>query len=200
MAPTSFDYKKATQAINYLASCTKSHQINIMRVLKLIWAADRYHIRKYGRTVLGDKYIAMQFGPVASKVKDLMERTVALQQNEAEYRDQFIKKVNKYTIESANKVDLDVFSDSDIEALKFAIKEFGRIEKYNLSNFTHEYPEWKKYEQLLESGKSQWEIINQNDFFKNPTNIKKDPFKIDEENLNISKEIFRENVALYNFL
>ena len=200
MAPTSFDYKKATQTINYLASCTKSKQINIMRVLKLIWAADRYHIRKYGRTVLGDKYIAMRFGPVASKAKDLMERTIALQIDETKYRDQYIKRLNKYTIESINKVDFDFFSETDIEALKFAAKEFGKIEKFNLSNFTHEYPEWKKYEQLLESGKSEWEVINLNDFFKNPTSISKDPFQADEESLSISKEIFQENVSLYSFL
>ena len=58
-------YKKATQALNFLAK-KKGGKINRMKALKLIYFADRLHLRTYGRPIIGDDYWAMQFGPVPS--------------------------------------------------------------------------------------------------------------------------------------
>ena len=45
----------------------------ILSDIKLIFFADRYHIRKYGRPITNDEYLAMDFGPVNSGVKDIAE-------------------------------------------------------------------------------------------------------------------------------
>ena len=67
-----FSHKKATQAINFFA-CRNGGAIEKLRLLKLIFFADRYHLRKFGRPITNDPYWAMQFGPVASSVKELAE-------------------------------------------------------------------------------------------------------------------------------
>jgi uncharacterized phage-associated protein len=144
-----FNYKKATQALNYLA-CRSGSKINKMKALKLVYFADRYHLRKYGRLITNDTYFAMEHGPVASGVKDLAEFSVALDKHEASYAKQYIRPVSKYTYESIADVDRDVFSDSDIEALKFAFETFGQLDKFKLRDKTHLYPEWKKHEQSLQ--------------------------------------------------
>lgn len=36
------------------------------KLFKVLWFADLEHLKKYGRTVTGDTYVAMEFGPVTS--------------------------------------------------------------------------------------------------------------------------------------
>ena len=71
--PFSFSHRKATQALNFFAQ-RAGGSINKMKALKLVYFADRYHLRKYGRPVVGDEYLAMNYGPVASGTKDLWAR------------------------------------------------------------------------------------------------------------------------------
>lgn len=52
--PFSFSHRKATQALNFFARKAPGHSINKMKALKLVYFADRYHLRKYGRPVVGD--------------------------------------------------------------------------------------------------------------------------------------------------
>jgi len=43
-----FDYKKAIQVINWFANKTNG-QIDKLKLMKLIFLADREHMRRYGR-------------------------------------------------------------------------------------------------------------------------------------------------------
>ena len=67
-----FAYKKATQALNFFA-IENGGEIEKLHALKLIFFADRYHLRKYGRPITNDQYWAMRLGPVPSGTKDLFE-------------------------------------------------------------------------------------------------------------------------------
>src|SRR5882724_2767190 len=78
--PFSFSHRKATQALNFFAR-KAGGRINKMKALKLVYFADRYHLRKYGRPVVGDEYLAMNYGPVASGTKDLAKRKHATRRN-----------------------------------------------------------------------------------------------------------------------
>ena len=143
-----FDHEKATQAINFFAR-QSGGAVNKLAALKLVYMADRYHLRKYGRPVIGDTYFAMKLGPVASAVKDIAEGDFLDEQVE-EYATKYIEPIvrsdgNVYTVKSVADVDEDVFSDSDLEALHFAVRTFGDQRKYNLSDITHAYPEWKRH-------------------------------------------------------
>ncbi len=69
-----FDLKKAAQSLNCLAK-KSGGRINKMKAIKLIYFADRYYLRKYGRPVANDEYVAMGYGPVGSKTKDIAENT-----------------------------------------------------------------------------------------------------------------------------
>src|ERR1700681_3309737 len=87
--PFSFSHRKATQALNFFAN-RAGGSINKMKVLKLVYFADRYHLRKYGRPVVGDEYVAMNYGPVASGTKDLAEMSYFLGEEEESYAKRFI--------------------------------------------------------------------------------------------------------------
>lgn len=162
-----FNYKKAAQALNFFAE-KEGGSINKMKALKLVYFADRYHLRKYGRPITNDEYFAMAYGPVASGVKDIAEMSDFLGPKEKDYSSEFIEVFNRYEIKSKKTYDADVFSDSDIEALSFAWNKFGDILEFDLADITHQYPEWKKHENKLK--KSSRVRMNYEDFFDDPQN------------------------------
>ena len=146
-----FAYKKAVQALNYFA-IQNDGEINKLHALKLVFFADRYHLRKYGRPITNDQYWAMPLGPVPSAVKDLFELDSA-SSLERHYAEQCFKPGTRaHTIQSLAMVDYRVLSQSDREALEFAWQTFGR--KYGIVETAHEYPEWKRHEAALKGGTS----------------------------------------------
>lgn len=166
--PFSFSHRKATQALNFFAH-RSGRSINKMKALKLVYFADRYHLRKYGRPVVGDEYVAMNYGPVASGTKDVAEMSDFLGEEEARYAKKFIEPSESgLAYSSVADVDEKVFSESDREALRFAWGRFGRVEKYALSKLTHRYPDWKKHEAALKSKVVSRVPMNYRDFLQDP--------------------------------
>lgn len=160
-----FNYKKAVQALNFF-TLKEGGKINKMKAIKLIYFADRYHLRKYGRLLTNDEYFAMPYGPVASGVKDIAEMSSFLGKEERGYAELFLKVPNRYDIESAKNDFDNVFSESDMEALSFAWRSFGHLPEFELSEITHEYPDYKKHETKLK----EYSRIRMNceDFFEDP--------------------------------
>lgn len=166
--PFAFSHRKATQALNFFAQ-RAGGSINKMKALKLVYFADRYHLRKYGRPVVGDEYVAMNYGPVASGTKDLAEMSDFLGEEEARYAKKFIEPSESGRMyASVSGVDEKVFSESDREALVFAWSRFGRIEKFALSKLTHRYPDWKRHEAALQSNVVTRVPMNYRDFLEDP--------------------------------
>ena len=67
------DTKKIIQALAYMAYKEPNHIMDNIKAYKLLWLADRYHVRRTGRLVTGDAYYAMPKGPVPSDAKNLLE-------------------------------------------------------------------------------------------------------------------------------
>jgi len=188
-----FDHKKAAQALNYFAN-KNGGKINKLKALKLIYFADRYHLRKYGRLITNDIYFAMQLGPVASSTKDIVEGSEFLDTSEKEYAKCYFSLKPKYLLVSNKPVDLDVFSDSDIEALNFAWERFGHIEKFKLADLTHKYPEWKRTEKSLRlSPRIQMDLL---DFFDDPTEGIEKCFTLTRKDRESLKEHVKETYYL----
>lgn len=160
-----FKYKKAAQALNFFA-IENGGLINKMKALKLVFFADRYHLRKYGRPITNDEYYAMPFGPVASGVKDIAEFSDFLGETEQEYAAQFIERPDQYTIRSKAACSEKVFSKSDLEALRYAWEKFGQVDEFALVELTHQYPEWKRHESAIET--TQRIKMFYEDFFEDP--------------------------------
>ncbi len=193
------DYKKITQIINYLvrkdASSSSMHEL---KIIKLVWAADRYHLRKYARTVSGDQYYAMINGPVGSMTKDVAEfsnnSTFRSLNNDSafKYIASYInyKKSNQDAqLSSVNDTDKTELSDSDREALDFAWDNFGKYDYISLIEITHKYPEWTLKQSKLDEGEKRAKI-NLFDFFKNLTTDEPDPFSVTNPYVTTSKQLF----------
>lgn len=188
------NFKKTVQAINLLTTLEWGF-VDKLKILKLIWLADKYSLRKYWRTILWDTYFAMKFWPVASWVKDILDqKTEYIEQISIEYITTYLnKKWNN--VASAKEVDRQYFSDTDEEVIKKIFEYFWKFSGIKLVDVTHKYPEWAKFEPKLKS----WEIIQAPmsylDFFENVPNQDR-IFDISEEHLELSKEMFQEDQNL----
>lgn len=192
------DYRKAVQAINFFAQ-KENGKVNKMKAIKLIYLADRYHLRKYGRPVTNDFYLAMKLGPVGSRVKDLAELSLSLTDDERAYAEQHIR-TSGYDTESKAAVDEEVFSETDLDALEFAYKHFGKYKPFELAEITHDFPEWAKYEEQFKKRAAASEIMEYADFFDDLDNENNKPFVAPAEDLASSKETFIENCKIRGYL
>lgn len=146
-----FAPEKLVQALVFFAQ-RGVRDLDKMKAAKLLFHADKYHLLKYGRPVLGDQYACMDYGPVPSASLNVMNDVVAGDKHfrplAKELFDEYLtvekSMFRKYPVFRARKEpDLDVFSDSDIEALDHAQKNHGAKSAWNLSEQSHEEPSWK---------------------------------------------------------
>ncbi len=193
----SFSYKKATQALNYFAKQNGGH-INKMKALKLLFFADRFHLRKYGRLITNDEYFAMNYGPVPSGGKDLVEGSDFRPDVEKSYAGQYLNPVNRFEFSSLKDVDGIVFSRTDLESLEFAWTKFGSFDEFALADLTHQYPEWTKHEATLKSEISSREKMSFDDFLEDPPPGVEPCHPLDAHERTIRREELRELCAIHN--
>lgn len=182
-----FNYKKTVQALNYLASISGG-SLNKMKAIKLLWLSDRLHLRKYARTITGDTYFALKLGPVPSNTRDILENSSFLSEDELKYSSQFISITDKYKYASNGDPYLKVFSETDIEILNEVFSVYGQLSHFQLSELSHEFPEWKKWEASLKRSNSRY-LMNFSDFFQDTPN-KKELFIEEHEDLQLIKSLF----------
>ena len=164
----SFSHKKAIQALNYFAAASGGC-LNNMKALKLVYFADRHHLRRYGRPITNDTYFAMKFGPVASACKNLLneaEEFTAPEENE--YRALFLCRDGEHDFSSKCPMDAMVLSESDMESLRYAWENYRHLDHFQLADETHRFPEWIQHQMALESGQATRRQMHYSDFLQNP--------------------------------
>jgi uncharacterized phage-associated protein len=185
----SIAHRKAAQALNYFAR-QDGGSINKLKALKLLFFADRYHLRKFGRTVSECAYFAMQHGPVPSEAKSIAEEAANLPPSALAYARKYVRKKGDYECAAGAEVDASVLSASDREALDFAWRYFGRFSGYKLRDITHHYPEWKRHERKLETTKRV--PMDAADFFKEPEAGYIPCHSLTDEEREAALELFRQ--------
>ncbi len=190
-------YKKATQALNFFAN-KKDGKINKMKAIKLIYLADRLHLRKYGRPIIGDTYWAMKLGPVGSYSKRIAELD-SIPNEVLSYAKKYLKPTDekKQSFVSLKPVEMDLFSKTDLECLETIYKHFSDKDQFELADISHKFPEWSKHNSALKTGKRRV-LMNYDDFFSDTE--KGDPlFAQSKTDLNLAKESFDEMQEVSTF-
>ncbi len=190
-------YKKATQALNFFAR-KKDGKINKMKAIKLIYLADRLHLRKYGRPIVGDMYWAMKLGPVGSLTKKVAELT-DMPEDVLAYAKKYIKPADdkKQSFISLKPTELDLFSKTDLECFEKVYDVFSDKDQFELAELTHKYPEWLKHKRELVSGKKRVRM-NYDDFFAS-TNQGDILFRENKTDLEFARQSFEETREVSEF-
>ncbi len=111
--------------------------MSYMRVLKLLYIADREALRETGHTITGDNAVAMKHGPVLSRLYDLIKGGNIL----APQWDQYIKK-DGYQISLAQDPGNGTLSKYDIEKIEEVCTDHREMSDFEIVDKTHEFPEW----------------------------------------------------------
>lgn len=134
-----FRREEALQAILYIlqkmGGTCDMHKCN-----KILYFADNAHLSKYGRTITGDSYIAMDFGPVPSSVYDLFKAVRGegyFSSMVDNIRNSMFMFVNKKDIVSLTSPDIEYLSDSDIEVLDKYIDYFKNMSFDETTRVSH---------------------------------------------------------------
>ena len=130
-----YDQQRATQAVLWLLH-KHGGQLDILKLLKLMFFVDRLHLARYGRPTVGGRYFAMQYGPVASELYD------AIKAAGAETGEPYVTKGNQ--VIAVLPLDENFLSESDIGALEEVDREFGHLDPFRLSDITHNLKVWSK--------------------------------------------------------
>ncbi len=185
---TSFKFKKAVQALNYFAQ-KEGGKINYMKAGKLVYLSDRVHLRTYGRTITNDTYIAMKNGSVPSKTKDIILKSAWFEGEILDYVNVYLSDPEKYSFRSLNEVDKSVFSKTDLKIMDDIYNFYGEKDQFELSEYSHNFPEWQRFENELKLGVGKAFSIDLNDFFEN--GLSDLPFSQSAELLSLSKKQFQ---------
>jgi hypothetical protein len=115
--------------------------IDVYHVIKIIFAADCYHLSRFGRPVTGDYYVAVQHGVMPSIAKDIIDEDIYTLKHCGITKSPLIK--NGYSLHAARDFDRDKFSKSDIEALEYGLSEYANIPTFSgVREKNHQHPAW----------------------------------------------------------
>jgi uncharacterized phage-associated protein len=205
-----FNIEKIIQVLAYIQKTANIS--DKLALIKLLFFADRLHLRRYFSFISQDIYYALRNGPAASntlnvvnKYEDYLDITNPVISN-------FLKKIE--LVDNVNrKIDetnVDLISNNEIKTIDFICEKFGSFTSDILVELTHDYPEWKRYENLfLKEELAFSAIIKIEDFFTNPDvgtspALQKyfngvDPLYEDIEYLNEAKSFYLTNLAIKNY-
>lgn len=152
--PDTFDAKKAVAAIVLLVQETQAMMYSVM---KMLYLADKAHLEKHGRFITGDRYVAMQQGPVPSRAYDLVKHARGeekLHDGDEIIREYLACDPQTHVITLKRPADLDELSVSDIECLSDIAGIYQRVGQWAIRDMSHDGA-WKKvWERPLRLSKS----------------------------------------------
>jgi uncharacterized phage-associated protein len=136
-----FDARKATQVAAAFVT-REGGELNVMKLIKLIYLLDRLSLVRRGVPVLGGDYFSMKNGPVTSEALDLIN---------AGMLDGFNTDWAKFISDRADhKVGLradpgtDRLSESELEMVAEIFTEHGQKTAFELVEWCHRNcPEWR---------------------------------------------------------
>ena len=134
--------EKTTQAACYLL---RAHEgsMSYMKLIKLLYLADRSALLRYGRPITYDNYYSLDRGPILSRTLGLI--TEGPMNGVGDYWDRFISKPMGYKVFiSGNDCPLDDLSEAECEILHRVYSKLGHMNKWHLVDYLHaNLPEWE---------------------------------------------------------
>lgn len=142
-----FDERKSAQASAFLLH-KAGGSLPLLKLIKLLYLAERLSLQRYGDTITGDQFVAMPHGPVLSKTLDLINGFEQSKQGGwetwiSDRANHSVSLKDRSMIRSAD--DLLALSETDLECLDAVWAEFGHWDKFKLRDYTHSQacPEWE---------------------------------------------------------
>jgi uncharacterized phage-associated protein len=137
--------EKCIQGIQFLSA--QNPGITQYYIGKVFFFADRAHLRDWGRTISGDRYVAMEHGPVPSTIYDLLKSTSGEPDEIADRLWEVVKserdgnKIRVFSLEKEPKCP--ALSSSDKDYLLKSLNKYGRKSFSEIKDISHKDPAYE---------------------------------------------------------
>jgi uncharacterized phage-associated protein len=132
-----FSEKRTTQAA---ARLIKRHggSLSYMKMLKMLYLADRAALVQLGRPISFDSYVSMPHGPVLSETLNLIKGAPP-----GSYWRRYISEPAHYNVSLLRQAPKSQLSVAEEKILDRIYAQFGALSKWTVRDYTHTLPEWK---------------------------------------------------------
>lgn len=132
--------QKTLQVVSTVLHLHGTKDMSYLRLLKLLYIADRESIGETGQSITGDRVVAMEYGPVLSGVYNLiMKGDTTSWPLWSEYF-----RTLGYRIEQIKELGNGKLSRYEIGKLRELTKRYEDKNEWQMVAITHEFPEWKR--------------------------------------------------------
>lgn len=134
-----FNERKAADAASFLIHL-HGGRINHLRLLKLLYAAERTSLQRFNRPIIGDKYVSMDHGPVVSRIYDLIKS-----KQEFPAWSVLIERSSPTTVRlMADEPHLGSLSDAEIGILTEVSNRYRKLNQFEIRDRMHKsFSEWE---------------------------------------------------------
>lgn len=143
------NFIKAINVLDFLA--IRIPNLSKKKAVKLIYFAEKEHLRLYGSFIIEDFFIKWEQGPIPSNTLNMIHLDSAYEYDKFFIPDKYKKYLKKYIkfgndeyriIKSIKEPDLGEFSESEIEVLNKIIGKYGKMDANTLGELTHKESWW----------------------------------------------------------
>ena len=159
-----FREDKTTEAAAFLLKM-RGGSMSYMKLIKLLYLADREALIRWGRPITFDSYVSMKNGPVLSATLNLINEG---SQSDSEWTKN-ISTPQEYSVSMITDPGINTLSEAEVLLLKEIFARYGSMNRWALvENVMHNLGEWRNpgpstytisYQDILKaSGKTENEI------------------------------------------
>ena len=132
-----FDKTKTLNALLYVANRVQRKDFH--KIFKVIYFADRQHLADWGRPITGDTYIAMDAGPVPSRLYDMLKIVRGDSYlPDTEGLGKYFQVENWMYVRPLVDADLNKLSTNEQEALSGAIEKYASLSYDEIKEKSHD--------------------------------------------------------------
>lgn len=130
-----FNQTKATQVAGAFLRAYDGN-LNYMKLIKLMYLADRLALTERGSPVIGDRYVSMAHGPVMSHVYDLIRG----RERDSSYWDQHITRAesDNYNLELKSDPGSGDLSRRELRIIDDVAHQFRELNQYEMAIWCHD--------------------------------------------------------------
>jgi uncharacterized phage-associated protein len=137
-----FNEKKATQAAaRLLKRQAQGDKMSYMKLIKLLYFADREALLRWGSPITTDTYFSMKRGPVLSRIHDLITEGAA--PDEPSFWEEHIQPCGDHEIKLVKDPSNGELSEIEEELLDEVFTRLGHLSRWEMVEEAHKLPEWK---------------------------------------------------------
>jgi uncharacterized phage-associated protein len=112
-----------------------------LKLIKLLYIADREALSRWGKPVTTDRYVSMKEGPVVSNIYNLIGSEPMPYEQSIWH--QYIRTVADWDVELVASPSAEELSQAEEDLLKEIFEAHGYKNRWLLVSETHKFPEWK---------------------------------------------------------